>query len=93
MRTIIPSRLWGQLDAARFIQRLRWWGLFNLMARGLSEARSAKTQAPPCRVRATLTAPRYLLMQIAGCVAFARASMHSERLLYWVPWPPSGVTK
>ena len=45
------------------------------------------------RVRATLTEPRYLLMQIAGCVAFARASMHSERVLYRVPWPPSDVTK
>src|SRR5262249_33113713 len=32
-------------------------------------------------------------MQIAGCVAFARASMHSERVLYRVPWPPSDVTK
>src|SRR5262249_53232397 len=46
-----------------------------------------------CRARATLTEPRYLLMQIAGCVAFARASMHSERVLYGVPWPPSDVTR
>ena len=40
---------------------------------------------------------RYLLMQIAVCVAFARACRHSERVLYgvpWpVPWPPSDVTR
>jgi hypothetical protein len=36
---------------------------------------------------------RYLLMQIAVCVAFARACRHSERVLYGVPWPPSDVTR
>ena len=36
---------------------------------------------------------RYLLMQIAVCVAFARACRHSERVLYGVACPPSDVTR
>ena len=36
----------GPTRCCALYQRLRWWGLFNLMARGLSEARSAKTQSP-----------------------------------------------
>ena len=39
------------------------------------------------------SARRYLLMQIAVWLAFARASRHSERVLYAVPWPPSDVTR
>lgn len=35
----------------------------------------------------------YLLMQIAVCVAFARACRHSERVLYGVACPPSDVTR
>ena len=40
------GRLMGPTRCCALCQRLRWWGLFNLMARGLSEARSAKTQSP-----------------------------------------------
>jgi hypothetical protein len=39
------------------------------------------------------SARRYLWMQIAVWVAFARASRQSARVLYGVPWPPSDVTR
>jgi hypothetical protein len=54
------------------------------------DLRATDPNCPPCPSHCL---SRYLLTQNAVCAAFARASRHSARVLYKVPWPPSDVTR
>ena len=105
--TKAPDALCGASSARRYLlMQIAVWHRFraSLQAFGKSVVRGSLAALRRHKIEPRYTSCRgklrrrwgsqlSSLMQIAVPVAFARASKHSERVLYGVPWPPSDVTR